>query len=442
MSGEEGSTSLPDVSQTGIGQSAWLIWRMITASAEYKNGKVRRLDGRPGHEWTGSVNKIVNATWPALNDRYIVPDKEDADVIRRTLHAYLRNSRNLVCVNNRGARELSTWWVSDNWSPVTISYIESLAERRPDIVEDSFANEPDQAMSDPQSSTSDVFDLGVTGSTEPEIEGPSQALTEPTEEEAMTTPQGQDPDEPQYLCRADGCERKFHGAHHRSIHENSHGIRVNQDGSVTTFDPAPGGWTHTDGEINQALFDVLKDVTEPLNVAEMVELGQKAHPQMSRNKLKDGVDRLITKPWRGHQLVKQVLPTGQGKGRPNRYLLQRATPKPSDVMATAPKKTGVSVAEWATAKLEEQAAEKVEIITDGASVDMTTHVANLEQLLVDLRRLESQEAKIKELETSLQTTITKRQELKRRLDEVTAERDELKNKLDALKSVFGNAFGN
>lgn len=414
------SGDLPDISDGAIVENAWLVYEMVRTTAEYKNGRARRRDGRPGREWTGSINKIMVTLWPALSDRYLA-EKAEADGAKIALNRYLRDSRNLVCLRSGGVTHPSTWWVSDNWSPVTVRK----AASEPDVVDDPAI--ADFNVTFAEKTPSDVFDVQVSEPAQLQSETVTQS---PNNEEEMKI----------YPCRI--CEKTFHGSAHRAGHERSHGVRYNADGTTTSFDPAHLNRSYTSAELYRIILEVAvtpKDA-EGWTVGDLTEALQAKDPTISKAAWRAAIDEVASGPYNGRQLVQHKEPIAgtHNQGRTARYFLERVQATPADMPTKAPGKAS----ETATL-IQENLDERTEQAT-GAVVtsDVLTHAANIRALLHDLDRLAKLEAENKKLQDGLKASSAKNYELVERLRKVTAERDELKSKLDALKSVFGTAFSN
>lgn len=412
-------TVLPDVSNAGIAQSTWLIYRMIQSDPDFKRGRPKKYDGRPGVEWTGSVNRIIDALWPKLSDRYVV-ERERANEIKLALNRYLRNTRNVVCMHNGGTRTTSTWWISDNWSNMTVT------RRDEPIVSDQVTRDDSPV---PESSLSDVFDVPApepTLPTEQVSTAPPGASTE--EEEMDDTPPEDEASE--YACRVSGCTETFNGGQGRASHERKHGIRFNLDGTTTTFDPERFGRDVTVGEVNRLVIDVLQAHPDGLTHGDVVEQVLSVDPTVKRDEVKKSITRLMFKSWNGHQVVKVTANLENGVTSYSRRLhLNSARPTPANVPPRA-KTTSVS---GATTTLTGHQVDTERVDTPQSRDDLTLaarHAGNLRVLLTDLDKLSR-------LEEGLRQSSLKNRELVDRLRAVTAERDELQGKLNGLRALLG-----
>lgn len=438
---------VPDVSSSEIGANAWMIWELIRTTQEYKHGKSRNHDGQPGREWTGSVNKIIDTLWPSLTDRYLV-NREVTNEIKVALNRYLRLSGNLVCVHNGGVKARSVWWVSDHWSSLDVRQLRSLSDAS--VVDDPAVSESSATPSEPEVSASDVFDVPVPEPTQLASEASTAPLGAVTEEEAMNEDDHGDddsaPDEEsdglELKCRHQGCAHISRGYQGRAAHERSaHGIRVNRDGTVTTFDPSKLNRRVTVGEVKRLIVDVCRDAGEPLTIGDIEQRCMTTDPTVTKAAVRDGIDKLLAAPFNGFRLTKVVSRVTEGRGASfRRFTLERVTPTPSEVAAAVSKpSTLVSrVFQQVTGQKTQETGDVNPRTTD--LPDVERHAANLRALLGDLDRITRLQADLEELRQGLAASSAKNHELVDRLRQVTAERDELQNKLDTLKSVFGTAL--
>jgi hypothetical protein len=413
---DAGSPKLPDVSASGIAHDAWLIYRMILTSKEYKHAPPRTHDGRPGVEWTGSVNKIIAALWPNLNERYLVT-AEQANALKLELNRYLRNTRNVVCIRNGGVTSTSVWWVSNQWSPIQVRYVDKPVVTDP-------AAQAEKPEPEPEVSASDVFDVPAPEPTPLASRDSTAPPGASTEEEEMddTLP---DDGTGAYVCRVKGCTEAFNGGQGRASHERKHGVRFNHDGTTTGFDPERFGRSVTVGEVNRLVVDVLRE-SDGLTHGDLVEAVLSQDPTVLRDSVKAAIVRLMSKPWNGHQIVKVTSNLEDGKASYSRRLhLTSVKPTPASVPPRAPVARPPAVDEAI------KAADAARDTThDPSRVTVTQHADNLRALLTDLGRLE-------QLEAGLRASSAKNRELVEKLRVITAERDELQGKLDGLRALLG-----
>ena len=419
MGNEEASAkTLPDISDAGIAHSAWMVYRMIETNPDFKRGRPRKYDGRPGIEWTGSVNKIINALWPSLSDRYLV-EREAADEIKLTLNRYLRNTRNVVCMRNGGINTLSTWWVSDNWSGMTVKH------RDEPVIIDHPAQNDSPVL---ESSTSDVFDVPAPEPTLPAGQVNTAPLGAPTEEEEMSEDASPGGETGSFACRVEGCTEVSSGGQGRASHERKHGIRFNADGSTTRFDPDQFGRNVTVGEVNRLIIDALTAHPEGVTHGDLVEHVLTVDPTIKRDEIKKGITRLMFKPWNGYQVNKVTASMETGDASYSRRLhLNRLKPTPADV---PPRTAPQTVPTTSVPVTNESPAEATAARTRDDLSLVTRHADNLRAVLTDLERLSR-------LEEGLRQSSLKNRELVEKLRVVTAQRDELQGKLDGMRALLG-----
>jgi hypothetical protein len=440
-----GAPKLPDVDSKEINTEAWMIWEMIRNTAGYKHGRERKRNGQPGREWTGSVNELVNRIWPALTDRYLVERKE-AERIKMALNRYMRDSGNLVCLRNGGTTSTSVWWVAEHWSVLDVRNVKLPDE--PDLGATEFQ---DSTPSVPEVNASDVLDVPVPDPTPAIPTGFMEPAVTPVEDE---TPVDQEPDEEDDGNEVDGklqlpcrfsevvhdakCSQPPMTNHQgRAAHERSHGFRVNQDGTVTLFDPRKYGRKVTIGEVKRLLVDVIKGDTSELGltVGDILELALKGDPTITRATVKDGITKLTATPYSGYRLTREVAYVeGTRSAHTKRYRLERVTPTPKEVATTAaaPSTLVSQVFEMKT----EQAASAA---PSDATLTAEQHAANLRALLADLGNNTLRQQELEALQRRVDVLSAENAELRKlevKLAEVTKERDELRAKFDAFSAAM------
>lgn len=434
---DDAAPKLPNVSNADINTDAWMIWEMIRSTSGYKHARERKRDGKPGREWTGSVNEIINTIWPAITDRYLVP-REDAEHIKVTLNRYMRQSGNLICLRNGGTKYTSVWWVSDHWSALDVRTFRAM--ETPTVQDDPEAREFQDTPSEPEVSASDVLDVPVPEPT-PAIPG---GFMEPTETAAAEEPEpvaeGNDVDgKPQLHCRFEGeCTYGIIDSYQgRAVHERGHGIRVNLDGSVTRFDPKRYGRKVTVGEVKQLIIDVCKAApTDGLTIGDVQEHAQAKDPTIPKNIIRDGIDKLLVSPFNGWRLTSVVTGVpGVPNAHTKRLHLERATPTPKEVAATAPApQPSTLVSQVFDLTVEQKQRETAPATT------MEQHAENLRKLLADLTTNTQHQQELEALKHRVEVLSAENTELRKleaKLAEVTKERDALQAKMDTLKSAFG-----
>lgn len=422
MNDQVSDERLPDVDQSGIARTGWLIYSTICTTREYKYGKAREYDNRPGREWTGSVNEVIAALWPAIRDASVI-DRPTANDLKVRINRYLRNSRNVVCVHNGGVTKPSTWWISDHWASLVVT------NGRVDLIEDRLGETEVEERTD-DASVFDVQPADVTPST-PEVA--TAATVEHSEEEEMNIKDAEELPET-FPCRYDECDRVLLGANYRAVHERSHGIRVNADGTVTMITQNE---KRTDNDAVKTIITVVSALPDNMVSGEqLLELVRATDPLISAAQYRRAFNRLLDKPFNRYTLVKRIKTVdGSPRAHMVRYELVRQAATPQDV-ATATKRPESNLVSNTFNLI---MAEKVGTAND-AKTTVMTHATNLRLLIEDLERLDK-------VEEGLKASSAKNYELVERLRAVTRERDELlvevedlRNKLNVLRSVFGDAL--
>lgn len=112
--------SIPDVGDENIDTTARFVWAAIISRVHMATARRQTRDGRPGIQWSGSVNKVIESLWPEMSGGYTL-DKNEIKTINVALNRYHRESGNLICIR-RGSREIaSVWWVAEHWSTLTVT---------------------------------------------------------------------------------------------------------------------------------------------------------------------------------------------------------------------------------------------------------------------------------------------------------------------------------
>ncbi len=112
---------VPNVSSSGINNSAKMVWQGVQATESFKLYATRgKLQSIPGWYWQGAVNQVINDLWPALGDRYLT-EKEQADDLKLILNRFLRANRAMVCTRDGGMVKRSMWFVAEHWPELTFT---------------------------------------------------------------------------------------------------------------------------------------------------------------------------------------------------------------------------------------------------------------------------------------------------------------------------------
>lgn len=199
---EAAKTSLPDVTESGIEGTAWLVWLAahvgVPANApEVKHGS----SGQPGHMWEGSQRKLINELWPALSGGYTV-DAEYAETLRRLINGYLWSSGNMINRRKGGRSISSVWWISKHFSPLKTTKSVEFSNKE----EESTVAKTTEPVGNPFSFVDAVAAIS---------DKPKETLAK------------------QFPCRDTSCPEWFEYQQIRASHEKrEHGFRVMADGSV------------------------------------------------------------------------------------------------------------------------------------------------------------------------------------------------------------------
>lgn len=424
---------LPDVTSTGINNSAKMVWEAVQATPSFvKYSTSGKNNGTPGRYWQGAVNSVINDLWPALNDRYLT-EKEQSEELKLALNRFLRANRVMICIRDGGVIKKSTWFIATYWPELTVTPgTKEKAELEASVVTDA------AATAEPIKVTATATPLDVFNLSKPMA--PAITATEVRSEEAMTptfqeptTPAVEDDDDDviQHECRLDGCELKFEGIHHRATHEMRHGFRYNEDGTVTHFDvndPVPD-----EEAVQELIAKVCKD-QEAMTRSQIVEAVRKAVPKASSPTIKIVLEVMTDEGW--FELVTRIL---GNKGRHRRYEFRGEPSKAKKKAAAKPlamaveEKTDDLIArgDEVDGGFMETAAVTLRGDADGSRIDRYRGLLN--DLAADLSELDK-------LRTELAKERAVNADLQKNIDTVIAERDALQGKLDTLKQVFGSAL--
>lgn len=433
------NTDVPNVSSTGINDSAKMVWNAIQQTNTFRAHATKgKLQGIPGAYWQGAVNKVINDLWPSLNDRYLT-ERDQSEEIKLALNRYLRGNRVMVCIRDGGLTKTSTWFIAEHWPELTVTpgtktavRAKSDKNREPHVVTD------DATAASPVTSLTptplDVFYVGTPGEKMPaHLNGTAiaPAKEENGEEEMATiTSLVETDDTNRHTCRFGTCEDTFIGAHHRAVHEMVHGFRVNEDGTVTNFDPMSSA---PDEEDLQNIIIRVCNGHEPMTVTQIVEAVRKDTPKASKAMARIVLQVLCESGW----FEKSVEPVNPDNARTHtrrfRYLGKPAkVVKPPVKKAEKTIKDQLNLVTPVVATADEE--KRNEETGQGLKTSVHVHAQHLRNLLVDLETLSSVESEVIRLREN-------NDDLRRELDVIKADRDNLQGKLDTLKSAF-NALSN
>lgn len=422
-------SDLPDISTSGLNDSAKMVWQAIQARPRFNRdstpGKFRDL---PGWYWQGAVNEVVNSLWPSLNDRYM-SEKEEAELMKLALNRFLRYNKAVVCTRDGGLTKPSLWFVARHWPELTVTPGVK-AEDISVVTDEAATAAPSTAVT--VATPLDVFKLSrppVPAVAAPQEERSEEEMT-PTFQEPVTEAAVEDDDVVYHDCRLDGCEEKFEGVHHRATHEMKHGFRYNNDGTVTNFDPSD---PVPDEEAVQTLIArVAAANAESMNQSEIVEAVRKLSPKAASPTIKIVLEVMTDEKWFN---VVTTVPGQKGRvrryeylGEPMRKAKKKAVAKP---LAVAVEEKADALVSQDDAGFMETAVATLRGETDGTRLERYQSLFG--DLVADLKLLNEQTAEIKRLKDA-------NADLQRNLDAVINQRDELQGKLDTLKQVFGSAL--
>lgn len=440
-------SDVPNVSSSGINNSAKMIWQAVQATDSFKSWSTKgKHHGIPGRYWQGAVNQVINDLWPSLSDRYLT-SKEQSEEIKIILNRFLRANRAVVCTHDGGVMKRSMWFVAEHWPELTVTPgpSQDAKDESVSVVTDAAATASPTTVGKSAVSPSplDVFSLS-----RPAV-APAHAVTEERSEEAtMSVPAPRDPidasmsdsssEVPRHKCRLDHCEESFLGVHHRATHEMKHGFRVNMDGTVTNFDvnePVP------DEEQVQALILKVCNGQEPMNQSQIVEAVRKDAPKAGAPTIKIVLQILTDEGW--FEIVNTMVDSGtKGSTRRFKYLGEPVR-KSSNKKAVKP-----------LAQAVEETVDK--LIGDDVSTNenrVERYRGLIEDLMADLNEIDDLRDQIQRMEKSNEVVLESLRRVTEERDaaladvgnneeliRVTQERDALQGTLDTLKKVFGSAL--
>ncbi len=416
---------LPDVSSTGINDSAKMVWQAVQAASSFRMySTAGKNNGTPGRYWQGAVNSVINDLWPALSDRYLT-EKEQSEELKLALNRFLRMNRAMICIRDGGLVKKSTWFVSTHWPELTVTPgTREKSDAEVDVVTD------EAATAGPTSEVAHATPLDVFKLSKPPApavvaaeEKREEAMTPTFQEPKVTTPLEDDDDVVKHGCRLDGCKLEFEGIHHRATHEMRHGFRYNEDGTVTNFspsDPVP------DEEAVQELIARVCDGHEPMNQSQIVEAVRKAVPKAASPTIKIVLEVMTDEGW--FDLISKV--EGQ-KGRVRKFRFLGEPPKKNKVKKPVAQAVEEKLDALTDAGFIETAV--VAVRNDGDESRVERYRGLIQELMKDLEELDN-------LRKELDREKAAHADTQKNLDTVIVERNALQGKLDTLKQVFGSAL--
>lgn len=207
----------------------------------------RKLDGRPGREWQGRIlTEVIYRLWPRLIDRVLVTD-EEARARSGALLDYMVRCGIIFCVRKTYQDVPAKWWVSDNFTPVTVTQMEI---------------EPDAGESTEETPEENVEEM-VTNSSEGSGE---------------------------LVCREPECGASFTQGQARSGHEfNLHKMVARPDGVRFYI---------TDPDFNaqyvvNSIVEVLKEAGKPLTFYGVWDSAFKKDPRLGKSILRDHLGEMV-----------------------------------------------------------------------------------------------------------------------------------------------------
>lgn len=95
-----------------------------------------------GRRWSGRMRlEVMYALWPRLQDKVMV-DEAERNRLCQAVFDYLRMTKTVICIQRTGVATPAVWWVSDHWTPMTVSYVEP--QTPTEAISEEDKTEPDQ----------------------------------------------------------------------------------------------------------------------------------------------------------------------------------------------------------------------------------------------------------------------------------------------------------
>lgn len=208
---------------------------------------VRERGKRPGREWQGRIRpEVFEKLWPRLKDRVLVTE-EEAYARTGIVLDYMERSGILVCVRPSYRDVPAKWWVSDHFTPLIITQMET---------------EPVT-----QTATEALFE-----------ESADKTVAESSEEEAKL------------VCREPECGAKFTAGQARSGHEHgAHKMVARPNGERFYYNDE----AFTTQYIIDTIVELLKGSEKPVTFYGLWDLAVKKDPRLGKSILRDHLGEMV-----------------------------------------------------------------------------------------------------------------------------------------------------
>ena len=107
--------NVPDT-ENELAYSAYCLYEAVKVEIRKSSYESVSRGGIPGLEGQVSVPKALKFLWPSMSRMDKGDDDSPADKARADMYKYLRETKNLVCINRGNVRMMSTWWVRGEWN--------------------------------------------------------------------------------------------------------------------------------------------------------------------------------------------------------------------------------------------------------------------------------------------------------------------------------------
>lgn len=386
----DGGDNIPDITDAGIAESAHLVWTSITNTVNRSttDRQYQRRNGQPGFFWNGSVNSVVNALWPALQGGYLA-DKDEAQGIRIALNRYLRQSRNLICQRNGGNGYQSVWWISEHWSPLTVTKVGD-----------------DHGTEKEEKEEMTIFQ-------EPTFQEPAVETSTTTLAALTNAPED-------LCCRDEDCTYSTQFPQIRASHEKRlHGF-LYRDGVRITLDSSP----ITDEEIRTIIMMVAEsfDSNDPQTYNFFFREARAIDARVSKSQIRRELEALAEDS--GSPLA---------EAGSTEFFTRYALVDPNTEEPPLPASTNFSLVNAVRAIISTPVTTAPSQNPEG-SHHLSKHIVALSSLMTDLQDLVDEEADLVALKAELGAVTEDRNRIAAELITVRAERDEAQGLLNMLRS--------
>lgn len=354
----------------------------------------RTRDGRPGREWQGRILfEIIYKLWPRLNDRVLVTP-EDARLRSGAILDYMIRCGIICCIRKTYDDVPAKWWVSDNFTPMTVSNVND--------------RETEEQVSE-------------------ETEEADSEMTEIPEADGT------------YPCREPECDKSFTNATGRSGHEyNVHNMVSNADGE--RFYYAAGDFTPQ--YIVSEIVSVLNEVEKPLTFYGICSRTYARDPRLGKPIIRDHLADMVTanaliKSERGAYTYYAVASGDQLSG-PIAGLLD-AVAEARQVRSEAKEEAKAAAVETSRAPVPTDLKSGIAYakhVTSTALGGMKAVLDTMEELAAYAAEKDREIAGLKQRLMAAPKASDKEKELEEELAKVKVERDLYKGKVEAFESAL------